>query len=449
MSIEIDSRDRNEVVSAGDREMTESSLKTDELDHQSDSQREEAAAAIFKKYWGRRKLVVRLLDFLLRPLAWFLPSTHAPGLDEVKTILVFEPGSLGDMVMLMPFLKSLRMRFPVAQLSLLCRTGGEKGYASLDYDSVKTLLLDQGLIDELIPMAVPWLVDVSPWKKYTPFSLNWPVFVGRLFRLRRRGFDLSFPSGRSDIRYNLVLWLTGAKRRVGYGYAGAGYLLTDVVMPDIARPHQTEVCLRLLEHLGIETVRGTGFLKVPLDEANFAQNFLRDHEIGSDELIVGIHPGSRVASRTWGQDRFWRIAQHLSRQFGAKVIWFGDGPASVVNVFEPNVVATSLPLHQFLAVLARCSFLVCNDSGPMHMAGALGVPVVAIFGSTFPEWFRPPGENNRVVVRRDIPCRPCGDRCILAEPYCLRLISVDQVMQVVTETVNSLVRINVRAEDRE
>src|SRR5579864_4429535 len=239
------------------------------------AQRESAAAAIFKKYWGRRRLAVRIFEILLRPLAWFSKTGAKSSLEDVSRILVFEPGSLGDMVMLIPFLKSLRLRFPQASLSLLCRTGGKKGqsYSSIDHASVKTLLLDQGYIDELIPVAVPWLVDVSPWKKYNPISLNWPRLVWSLLRLRRRNFDMAFPSGRSDIRYNLVLWLTGARRRVGYGYAGAGFLLTDVAVPDMARPHQTEVCLQLLEHLGIPAIRGGQLLKLSSEDEAFSANF--------------------------------------------------------------------------------------------------------------------------------------------------------------------------------
>jgi heptosyltransferase-2 len=310
------------------------------------------------------------------------------------------------------------------------------------------LLADQGLVDELIPVAVPWLVHVSPWKKYSPFSMNWPVFIWSLLRLQRREFDLAFPSGRSDIRYNLVLWLAGAKRRVGYGYAGAGFLLTDIVIPDIARPHQTEVCLQLLEHLGIRTVRSGQFLKPSAEDHAISVSFLKEHAIEADDVVVGIHAGSRVASRTWGQERFREVAERLSNEFGAKVIWFGDPSDLSAGATERNIVPASFPLGTFLAVLAHCSFMVCNDSGPMHMAGALGVPVVAIFGSTFPEWFCPPGKNHRVVVRRDMPCRPCGDRCILDQPYCLRLISVEQVMIAVEETLRTVAGDFVRSEDR-
>ena len=408
-----------------------------------------AAAAIFKKYWGMRKLGVYLAEALLKPLVWLSKSQPTPGLDETKTILVFEPGSLGDMVMLMPFLRSLRARFPMAKVSLLCRVGGSSGgYASLDLGSVEALLLDQGHVDELIPLVVPWLIDVSPWKKYNPFSLNWPRFIYSLLQLRHRGFDLAFPSGRSDIRYNLVLWLTGAKRRVGYAYSGGAFFLTDIATPDLTRPQQVEVCLRLLESLNISLIREGKLLRISAEDQLFSAKFLNEHGVGDGDFIVGVHGGSRVAGRTWGQENFSRIAERLTKECGVRVVWFGDPANSDQDARPAEVIPASFALRRFLAVLARCNLLICNDSGPMHMAGVLGVPVVAVFGATFPEWFLPSGDKNRAMVRRDMPCRPCGDRCILDQPYCLRLISADDVMEIVRQAMNSLSPIYSIAEAR-
>ena len=98
-------------------------------------QREAAAAVIFKRYSGKRRLAAWLVETILKPLVPVSGSGEKENLDQVKRILVFEPGSLGDMVMLMPFLRSLRARFPDARLSLLCRVGGSKkgqDYAAID-----------------------------------------------------------------------------------------------------------------------------------------------------------------------------------------------------------------------------------------------------------------------------------------------------------------------------
>jgi ADP-heptose:LPS heptosyltransferase len=407
-----------------------------------------AAAAIFKRYSGKRRLAVRLLEAVLRPLVWFSKPQDEVSLDEVRQILVFEPGSLGDMVMLMPFLRSLRLRFSGARLSLVCRTSGSKkgpDYAAIDQNSIETLLLDQGFVDELIPVVVPWLMHVSPWKRYNPFAWSWIGFARQLLRLRKRGFDLAFPGGRSDVRYNLVLWLVGARRRVGYGFAGGGFLLTDIVSPDMARPHQTELSLRLLEHLGVQTVRDGLLLNLSPDAEAFSAKFLRDRGIEDGDLVVGVHPGSRVATRQWGADRFEEVARRLTGDFGAKVIWFAEPRDSSNLPNGKNIIPAAFPLREFLAVLAHCEFLVCNESGPMHLAASVGVPAVAVFGSGFPEWFRPAGERHRIVIRRDVWCRPCADQCIWREPHCLRLIPVEQVMEAVAETLKGLRQMSISA----
>src|ERR1700722_5111408 len=89
-------------------------------------QREAAAALIFKRYSGKRRVAVWLFEFILKPLVLISGSRERGNLDQIKRILIFEPGSLGDMVMLMPLLQSLRARFPDARLSLLCRVGGSR-----------------------------------------------------------------------------------------------------------------------------------------------------------------------------------------------------------------------------------------------------------------------------------------------------------------------------------
>ena len=92
-------------------------------------------------------------------------------------------------------------------------------------------------------------------------------------------------------------------------------------------------------------------------------------------------------------------------------------------------MALSLPLREFMAVLSQCSMFLCNDSGPMHIATALNVPVVALFGPTEPAWFGPLGPQDQIVIRPGFWCRPCFDYCLFDQPYCLRTISVQDVYQ--------------------
>jgi heptosyltransferase II len=98
----------------------------------------------------------------------------------------------------------------------------------------------------------------------------------------------------------------------------------------------------------------------------------------------------------------------------------------------------SLDLQRFLAVLSQCGLLVCNDSGPMHLASLVGVPVVAVFGPQKPEWYGPRGPQDQVVIRPEFSCRPCWDYCVFDQPYCLREISVDEVHDAAKKQINRI-----------
>jgi ADP-heptose:LPS heptosyltransferase len=260
-----------------------------------------------------------------------------------------------------------------------------------------------------------------------------------VLRLRERRFDLAFTAGwNCDLRSNFLLWLAGARRRVGYGYVGGDFLLTDVAQPDLEHPHVVERSLHLLEQIDIPVLRDDDCLRIPPEDEQYAAKLIAGHGIVSEDLLIGIHPGAGSPIREWGFERFAEVARKVIELFDAKVLWFSDPAKPSAVPVNLNVVPLALPFRQFKAVLPHCQLFVCNDSGPMHVAAGLKVPVVAIFGAQRPEWFGPWGEQHKVVIRNDIWCRPCADNCMWKEPYCLRLISVDQVMKAVNETIARL-----------
>src|SRR5579862_3718672 len=200
---------------------------------------ERAALAVHSRFGSIQRLIIRALELLLAPFAWGLRVSPLPDLNQVQKIVVLEQGHLGDVILLTPFLQALRARYPRAHLALLGRPG------------LKDLLEVQGLVDEHLAIQFPWTAGLPRWKVYSPFSLRVPRFGWNLLQLRRRQFDLGFVAGWGDIRHNLALFLTGPRRRIAYGFAGGGMLLTDVVPPDLSRLHHSDLSLRLLEHLDI------------------------------------------------------------------------------------------------------------------------------------------------------------------------------------------------------
>ena len=380
-------------------------------------------ATLLKMTPGKWRFV-RVLEVLVKVVCAILPGPLKPRTEgaEPNRILVVEYWNLGDLAILIPFLSNLRNGYPGAHIALLVNSG------------LQSFLQGQGLVDEFIPIRVPWAQHFSRWQKYNPFSGLWLPFLNGIWSLRKRNCDLAF-SGRMDIRDNFLLWLSGARRRVGYGIGGGGFLLTERVDPDITRPHRTDVWLRLLNAVGIEETTAAERFHLPPKSLVQARSLLAELGIPEGVTIVGIHSGARIAIRRWGDERFAEVTKDLLRDENTYVLWFlepnGLGEAAKLD----RCHEVRLEFDLFLAALSLCDLLVCNDSGPMHLAGLLRVPVVAIFGSTNPVWFGPRGPQDRVVIRPEMWCRPCFDYCIFDQPYCLRAISPEQTITSVKDAL--------------
>jgi heptosyltransferase-2 len=385
---------------------------------------EEMARASFLRMTQRKWRLVRAFDGVMRLLLAVLPLRKDRKLANAPPtrILVIEYWNLGDLAIVMPFLRNLRRSFPRAQISLLVQAG------------LESFLDGQGIVDEFIPVRVPWAQHFNRWRKYNPFSPYWLSLVRSLLVLRRRQFDWAF-SGRMDVRDNFILWLSGACRRIGYGLGGGGQFLTDRVEPDLSQPHRAQVWLHLLESVGEWPQAEPEGFRLSDAETEHARSFLVSHGIPSSAFLIGVHPGARIPTRRWGEERFAEVARRILSETDAHVLWFCEpGNSHTVPRME-RLHVVRLDFRPFLGVLSCCRLLVCNDSGPMHLANLLNVPVVAIFGPQRPEWFGPRGSHDRVVIRPEYSCRPCFDYCVFDQPYCLRTISSDQVCDVIKEAL--------------
>jgi ADP-heptose:LPS heptosyltransferase len=391
------------------------------------SRMEAAARAAFLRMTPRKWRLVRVSERIIRLLLPLLPPPLVLEKSEAlpSSILVVEYWNLGDLAIIVPFLKNLRRSYPEARISLLVNAG------------LVSFLQGQGLVDEIIAVRVPWAQHFSRWKKYNPFSPHWISLARMIWELRKRQFDWAI-SGRMDLRDNLLMWLLGTRRRIGFGLGGGGFLLTDRVAPDLQRPHRVDVWLRLLEGVGVPVNREPGEIRLGAAERADARAFLVARGIPNDALVVGVHPGARIATRRWGDERFAEMTRRVLSEANAHILWFSEPGAASAAPDHERCHPVNLEFRPFIGVLSLCRLLVCNDSGPMHIAGLLGVPVVAVFGATNPVWFGPRGVQDRVLIRPEFWCRPCFDYCIFDEPWCLRTISVEEVSRTVSERVKQV-----------
>lgn len=342
--------------------------------------------------------------------------------ESVRSIVVLELWNIGDVILAMPFLAQLRGLFAHAKITLVSRP-----FAS-------ELLAGTGLVDEFVATDFAWVPTAHvglPGKA---------IDLWRLSReLRRRNFDLGF-SARLHVGEHFVLAISGAKRRVGFALAQRDAALTDVVAVGDRRQQRTEDWMRLLEPFGGAVTVQVPRLYLKESERQWANGFLTSRGVAKEDLIVGIHPGAGLVEKRWPLERFREVAAATAARSGVRVLVFAEPSGYGAELFTvPGVVQAQVGLRELMALIDRCSLLICNDSGPMHIAGALGVPTVAMFGAEIEQWFAPLGEGHE-ILRPDqdepvsrVPVR--GQR--VREP---RQIRSSQVLEATARALNLLSR---------
>lgn len=370
-----------------------------------------------KRLSARKQRLARLFDVLMRPVWWLTRSLIVPragDVAEIRSILVVELWRLGDLALLTPALVGLRRRFPQARIALLAPPAAEE------------LLRESQLVDEVIPVVLPWTAGE---KKYDLRRYEWRALRQLIHELRSRHFDLAL-SARMDLRDHLLMALSGARRRVGFDYGGGAFFLTDALTP--ADGHHAADWAMLAEHVGAPSPDRRLSLSVSAEERAWARGWLSERGVEAGNVLIGIHPGANAPARQWAPDRFASVAA-TAMESGARALVFEPGDATTWP--EGALTAAGPSLRQFLALLSCCDVLVCNDSGPMHLAAALGVKTVSVFTAQRPEWYAPEGEGHAIAVVEGFACRPCWDSCIFAEPYCNTSLGVEQVAPLVEAAV--------------
>jgi heptosyltransferase-2 len=304
--------------------------------------------------------------------------------EEVRRILVVEPKNIGDVVLTLPFLGRLRQVFPNARTTLLANP------------FARIILEGTNLVDEFIDTDLGWSEDAT---RYNPLAYNWRELRRLSRELPARQFDLVFKCC-MHIREHIVLGLSGGERRIAYAFGRGDRVLTDPIPVGDPNRHKSADWLHLLDEFANSSEIEVPRLCVSESERDWARGFLRAAGMDNAKTIVGIHPGASVPEKRWPLERFRDVAQSLARREGVRVLAFVDPQDYGASLGEVGrVVTAKVGLRQLIALIAECALLVCNDSGPMHIAGALGVPTVAVFGSGINLWFAPLGSSHRLITR--------------------------------------------------
>lgn len=338
-------------------------------------------------------------------------------------ILVIKLKRIGDVLLATPAIHALKKAFPESRIWALVPKGTEE-MLTLNSDLEQVLTFDREIDGGLLEKVKA---------------------EGRLLcTVRRIRPDLVLEMGRGD-REAILGFLSGAKVRVGYdpgrsGFLGRRLLLTHVVPWD-ANEHVVESHLDLVRALGVEAEPGSLRLFFGRSDVEVIDRLLRERGVMEDDLLVTIHPTSVWFFKGWTDEGFAQVVDHLWSRYGAKVA-VTSGPARrevekarrVIGLAQSPLIdlAGKLTLKQLAALLKRSHLFLGVDSAPMHIAAAIGTPVVALFGPSSEQNWRPWGEGH-IVLKKDLFCRPCGrDGCNGSKrSYCLELISPKEVIQAI------------------
>lgn len=335
-------------------------------------------------------------------------------LKAISKILIIKLRYIGDVLLSTPVAANLRHHFPASYIAMVVNRGTEEvlrynphlnAVISLDRSKIKGNLVNR-----------------------MQSVLNY------ISRIRKEKFDLVVDLTDGD-RGAILSFLSGAPLRVGYNAEGKirGRLYTRIVHPLGSLIHNVEYQLEAVRAIGLPIHSKRLELRWGEEEDRSVQKWLMTKGL-ADHPFVTAHPGARWWFKQWPLDRFAFLAESLREQFGLETVFLvGEKEQEELKEIQrymrrPFIVAEGLTLLQLTALIQRSRLFVGNDNGPMHIAAAVGTPVVALFGSSDPKVWGPWGEGHAILYK-GVSCSPCTHTgCDMGDLNCMRQISVSEVV---------------------
>jgi heptosyltransferase-2 len=338
---------------------------------------------------------------------------------SIKRLLVRGPNWIGDAVMSEPALAALQELFPTTEITLLVKP------------AIAELLRGHPALHQVLVYEDPG--------RHAGITGKWTL-AGALRRLQ---FDLAILF-QNAFEAALLTFLAGIPRRYGYATDGRGFLLSDpITVPERTKiGHQVQYYLDLLRPLGSEGPARAPRLFLSDEEEQAIDRRLAESGIAESDLLVGLNPGSTYGgAKRWLPERFAETADRLIREQRAhsgrrvRVVIVGARGEEALGravadrmQIKPVQLSGRTTIRELMAVIKRCALFLTNDTGPMHIAAAFGVPVVALFGPTDSRTTSPFG-NGHTIVRHPVECSPCLLRECPIDHRCMTRISVDEVYE--------------------
>lgn len=351
-------------------------------------------------------------------------------------ILINALSGIGDAVMFSPALALLKKHLPSAQIDMLAM-----------FSQVKQIFSNNTSLNQI------FFIDFLHQSKLKSLK--------EVLAIRKNKYDVSinvYPSNRKE--YNLLNRLLGAKRRIATRYlnfsrANYDFLNTDLKL-EIKNRHNVLENFDLIKFLAkdiTEEETGPYNIKIPLEEEVHATEYIIDNLL-LEKYLIGFHTGSATfknhINKRWAAEKFIELAKMLHKKYMAHILLFGTETALNQTILKEIKHFGYLPkvssIITSIALMKKCNLFISNDTALMHIASALQVPTIAIFGYTnFNELH--PWKSKYKIVRKELDCSPCffnspyPVKCIYSgedEFKCIKTIEVDEVLKAIDELVEEI-----------
>lgn len=369
--------------------------------------------------WSRRVLFLSLnfygciLFCFLRRIG-LLAAPIAFDKEKIKKILIFRPDMIGDVVMATPVIKTARENFPDAHIAVVVS------------EFTKDIVTKNPYLDEVIVV-----------KGVGFANLIWDLATIR--SIKNKHYDLAIVLF-SALSCNFFAFLAGVPHRIGYGDRGSEFLLTKSLMLGDYKQrnrHMVDINLDLLRAIGAEIGDRELHVSIHTDSEERARSFFEDNNLGCDDIVVMLHPGSTRPYQRWPVDKFASLADRLIDELEVKVI-FLSGPKDgelvkdvIGRMQHPTIIAAGLALKDAISLIKRCDLFIGNSTGTTHIAevvGALTVMIVGFLSSADSPLIWGPWLDTSIVVSKDLGCKDCVTADCREYP-CMRDIPVEDVFK--------------------
>ena len=339
-------------------------------------------------------------------------------------ILIVKLSAIGDVIHTLPSLAALRKLYPEANITWVIE------------DASSDLIFDHPYLDRVIVShRKQWINDLKEGR------ITKPIREIRNFinDLRRQPYDLVIDF-HGLIKSAAIVLLSSGKRKLGYDSMQefSGLFLNEKIPEDMNK-HAIDRYLDFLRYLGADAKEPEYLIPIGEENINRVEEYLQRNNIDKNDSFVAVSPVALWDTKLWADEKFAGLCDRIAEELKVSVVFTGSERGKLEHIQSrmraPSVnMGGKTTLRDLAYLYQRSSLLITTDSGPMHLAAAMGTPVIALFGPTDPSRTGPYGKGH-VVIRRELSCSPCFlKKCDSME--CMSGITIEEVFNTVREKLS-------------